>query len=131
MTNDRRLAVGILLVIQPASRSTGVNSGTTLRLKVKPILQPHTISALILLKLRSLHTQHGLETGNAGSYAAGVWYTNCVRVCEHADAMMWYHNHCKTKPLYSDQQDLRSVSSPPMRDTTTENANFHLHKQAS
>lgn len=81
MTNDRRLTVGILLVIQPASRSTGVRSATTLRLEVKPILQHHTISALILLKLRSLHTQHGPETGNTGSYASGI----CTpTVCEFA-----------------------------------------------
>lgn len=81
MTNDRRLTVGMLLVIQPASRSTGVRSTTTLRLKVKPILQCHTISALILLKLRSLHTQHGPKTGNTECCAAGI----CTpTVCEFA-----------------------------------------------
>lgn len=90
MTNDRRIAVGILLVIQPASRSTGVRSATTLRLKVKPILQRHTISALILLKLRSLHTQHGPETGNTGSYAAGICTPTvgvCACVCRRNDVV--------------------------------------------
>lgn len=72
VTNESRLTVRILLVIQLASRSTRVRSKTTLRLKVKPILRCHTISPLILLKLLSLQTQHGPETGNTGSYAAGI-----------------------------------------------------------
>lgn len=136
MTNDRRVTVGILLVIQPASRSTGVHSATTLRLKVKPILQRRTISALILLKLRSLHTQRGPETGDTGSYVAGSCTPTVCDFCMCVDAMMWYRYHEATaKGCVICHDSVRRSGrfmvpiTPPLREKTIENVNFHRHKQ--
>lgn len=71
-----------------SSSRSGVRSATTRRAQSETNLQRYTISALILLKLRSLHTQHGPETGNTGSDAAGT-PTVCVRlhVCRCNDVV--------------------------------------------
>lgn len=142
MTNDRSLTAG-----DPAgpSVSDALQSSFASKLGFKgTLVLPHNaISVLILLKLCSLHAQHGQDRGNTGTSAAEdcaptVWqwvWTEPRDIAINSTAASNTLRHCvQIKQIYGPHYPL-SYETQPWRMLISNSINnrntFHIGMQAS